>query len=198
MPSKLQLSHKTLLLLGLLRDHQMTGYDLNRIVLAHGHLYADLKKGNIYHLLDGLARQGYVSVTAQAGARGPRGERLLYKLTAGGRKAFVQLLREVLTTFQPADVGMASAIVYLPALEKAEAVALLRQRREVVEKRLREVTDELSPIDDRLLRLAGQHLIGAIEAELRWVTAAEKAVGRGAWRRGRQSQPRHAAETGKA
>ncbi len=36
--------HKALLILGLLQGGPKTGYDLNRIVRAHGELYTDLKK----------------------------------------------------------------------------------------------------------------------------------------------------------
>jgi DNA-binding PadR family transcriptional regulator len=167
-----RLSHKALLLLGLLLERPMTGYDLNRIVRAHGQLYADLKKSNIYHLLDGLARQGYLDVTAQPGARGPRRERLLYELTPAGREAFHNLLREVLTSYEPAFAGLASAVVFLPQLGKEEALALLRQRRELVAERRRLVAGELSGLEGGLVRLAGDHLLATIDAELAWVGEA--------------------------
>ena len=167
-----RLSHKALLLLGLLLDQPMTGYDLNRIVRAHGHLYADLKKSNIYHLLDGLARQCYLQVTAQPGARGPRRERLVYELTPSGREAFHSLLREVLTSFEPAFAGLASAVVFLPQLEKEEALGLLRQRRDLLAERRRLVAGELSGLEGGLVGLAGDHLLTAIDAELAWVGEA--------------------------
>jgi DNA-binding PadR family transcriptional regulator len=190
-PEAPRLSHKTLLLLGLLREGPMTGYDLNRIVLAHGHLYADLKKGNIYHLLEALQRNGYVSVKTQAGARGPRGERLIYKLTSAGEQGFVRLVREVLSSFEPSDVGLASAIVYLPVLGQEEALALLEQRRELVATRLRDVSDEISPVSNELLRLAGQHLVTIIESELKWVDAALEVVRRATWVKRPAKPPAH-------
>jgi DNA-binding PadR family transcriptional regulator len=176
-----RLSHKALLLLGLLLQSPMTGYDVNRIVRAHGHLYADLKKGNIYHLLDGLARQGHLHVSVQPGARGPRRERLVYELTGAGREAFHQLLREVLTSFEPAFVGLASAVVFLPELEREEALALLRQRRELVGERRRLVAGELSVSEGALLRLAGDHLLATIDTELTWVHEALEVVARTQW-----------------
>jgi DNA-binding transcriptional ArsR family regulator len=78
--------HKRLLLLGLLRHGPLSGYELNRIVRAHGDLYADLKKANIYYLLTRLAEDGLVEVEVQPGARGRRGERLVYRLTAVGKR----------------------------------------------------------------------------------------------------------------
>ena len=181
-----RLSHKALLLLGMLFREPMTGYDLNRIVRAHGHLYADLKKGNIYHLLDGLARQGYLHVTVQPGARGPRGERLIYELTQAGHQAFLRLLREVLTSFEPAFAGLASAVVFLPELDRDEAMSLLRRRRELVAERRRLVDGELSTLEGALLRLAGDHLLATIDAELAWVEEALRVVERTPWAGGHE------------
>jgi DNA-binding PadR family transcriptional regulator len=176
-----RLSHKALLLLGLLRHGPMTGYDLNRIIRAHGHLYADLKKGNIYHLLDGLARQGLLGVTAEPGARGPRGERLRYELTPTGGRAFLQLLRDVMTSFEPADAGLASAVVFLRELDREEALRLLRQRQELVRERRRLVADELSSLEETLPRLAGDHLLATIDAELTWVGTALRVIEDSEW-----------------
>src|SRR5690242_19416061 len=80
--------HKTLHLLGLLLAGPKSGYDLHRILRAHGELYADLKKANVYYLLDRLARDGFLSVQSEPGARGPRGERLIYTMTESGRERF--------------------------------------------------------------------------------------------------------------
>ena len=67
--------HKELHILGLLQSGPLTGYDLHRIVVAHGELFTDLKKGNVYYLLERLAARGALQVTAEAGARGPRRDR---------------------------------------------------------------------------------------------------------------------------
>ena len=82
--------HKILLLLGLLLRRPLHGYELHRIVRAHGELYADLKKGNLYYLLDRLAAEGYLKVQAEPGTRGARGERVIYELTDQGRARFVE------------------------------------------------------------------------------------------------------------
>jgi DNA-binding PadR family transcriptional regulator len=178
---RLHLSHKAVLLLGLLRNGPMTGYDLNRIVRAHGNLYADLKKGNIYHLLDGLARQGLLQVEVEPGARGPRGERLVYRLTEQGREAFLELLREVVVSFEPADAGLSSAVVFLAELGTAQALELLRRRRELVGERRRNVAAELAGVQGPMVRLAVDHLVKTIDAELSWVEEALRVVGGTDW-----------------
>jgi DNA-binding PadR family transcriptional regulator len=85
--------HKTLHLLGLLLNGPKSGYDLHRILRAHGELFADLKKANVYYLLDRLAKDRYLTVEAEPGARGPRRERLVYSITDQGRAHFEELLR---------------------------------------------------------------------------------------------------------
>jgi DNA-binding PadR family transcriptional regulator len=62
--------HKRLLLLGFLLQGPLTGYDLHRTVVAHGELYSDLKKPNLYHLLAGMEREGLVSQQIEGGASG--------------------------------------------------------------------------------------------------------------------------------
>jgi DNA-binding PadR family transcriptional regulator len=180
--AEVPLSPKALLLLGLLRRGPMSGYDLNRVVRSHGPLYADLKKGNIYHLLDRLATRGHLRVTVEPGARGPRGERLLYELTPSGREALLNLVRRAITAFEPADTGLASAVVFLTELDQEEAAALLRTRRDVIRERRAQVAAELGVLTQPLSRLAGDHQLALIDAELAWVTEAIALVEGGGWR----------------
>ena len=117
--------HKVLLLLGLLLQGPMYGYELNRIVRAHGALFTDLKKANLYHLLDILAREDSLTVKTETGARGRRGERLIYTLTAKGRTRFQQLLEEQVRSYEISHTGMEVAIVFLTCLPLEQAISLL-------------------------------------------------------------------------
>src|SRR5258708_8630823 len=124
--------HKELHILGLLQSGPLTGYDLHRIVVAHGELFTDLKKGNVYYLLERLAARGALQVTAEAGARGPRRERLIYALTDQGRQRFHHLLREVVRTYEVAHSGVEVGMFFLPFLDPRDAIHLLQERREAV------------------------------------------------------------------
>ena len=115
--------HKLLMLLGLLRQGPMSGYDLHRFVRSHGTVSADLKKANVYYLLDRLAADGYLHVQAEAGARGPRGERLIYTLTDLGRARFDELLREVLRSYDTVHTGVDVAVMFLGQLTQDDAPA---------------------------------------------------------------------------
>ena len=177
--------HKRLLVLGLLLRGPQSGYELHRIVAAHGDLYADLKKGNIYYVLDRLASEGLVKSTVEAGARGPRGERIVYRLTPAGRREFERLLREVITTFQPTHSGLDVATTFLATLPRPEARRLLKARRRAVAERRDFTAEQLDQVANRseFGQLAAAHLLGTMDAELAWIDQALAqlaAAGRGA------------------
>jgi DNA-binding PadR family transcriptional regulator len=171
--------HKVLILLGLLLNGSRYGYELHRIVRAHGDLYTDLKKGNLYYLLDRLAREGDLAVQAEPGARGARGERLIYALTDQGRAHFATLLRDVLRAYEPAHTGVDVAVIYLFHLPSDEAIALLDERRRAVVARRASAAAELGEIAthtpaERVTagNLAADHLLSLMDAELAWIDRA--------------------------
>lgn len=167
---------RTLMVLGLLQRGPMHGYELYRIIVAHGALYADFKKPTLYHLLERLAEDGAVKVTSEAGARGRRGERLVYTLTAAGRRVFMDLLRDTLGAYQPVHTGLDVAIVFMARLPPADAIALLKTRRDTVLARRHLVSGEGKPPPPperaAAARLATSHALGLIDAELAWIGQA--------------------------
>jgi DNA-binding PadR family transcriptional regulator len=172
---------KTLMVLGLLQAGPRHGYELHRIVTAHGSLYADFKKPTLYHLLHRLTVQGAVVVHAEAGTRGRRGERLVFALTPAGSTKFQDLLRNALSTYDPAQTTFEMAAAYLPWIPASEAQELLRQRREAIEARQVEVVSELDhltgePPSQRLAArsLATDHTLCMLNAELAWMDRAAR------------------------
>jgi DNA-binding PadR family transcriptional regulator len=153
----------------------MHGYELHRVVAAHGELYADLKKANVYYLLDRLATDGCVLVRTEPGARGARGERLVYEITETGRQRFNALLRDVLGTFTPVHTGVDVAVAFLGMLPCAEAVELLRNRRRAVVEYRQMAGANLGEIRAPLPTvLAADHLLSIIDAELAWIDRSVK------------------------
>ncbi len=163
--------HKRLLLLGLLFERPLTGYEVNRIVAAHGDLYSDLKKSNVYYLLERLAREGLVAVNAEGGARGPRGQRLVYSLTAAGRTELVALLRRELGAYAPPHVGIDIAIMLIDHLPRDEARQLLMTRRRIVDQSVRMLESGLGPAAV-VPGSAGDHMLMLAGAERRWLERA--------------------------
>jgi DNA-binding PadR family transcriptional regulator len=169
--------HKTLHLLGLLLRGPKSGYDLHRILRAHGELYADLKKANVYYLLDRLARDGYLTVEAEPGARGPRRERLVYSISDRGRARFEELLREVLRTPEPSFSSVAAAIIFLDRLPREAAISLLEERRRAtLERRAEVVSQGEQPPSGLLSTVAVDHLLSLIDADLAWTDRTLEAI----------------------
>jgi DNA-binding PadR family transcriptional regulator len=170
---------KTLMVLGLLQAGPRHGYELHRIVVAHGTLYADFKKPTLYHLLHRLTVQGAVEVHAEGGTRGRRGERLVFALTPAGDTKFQELLRNALSTYDPGQTSFEMATAYLPWIPAKEAQALLARRRRAIEARHAEVVHELDhltsePASQRLAArsLATDHALSLLDAELAWMQRA--------------------------
>lgn len=169
--------HKELIVLGLLERGPQHGHELHRIVRAHGELYADLKKANLYHLLGRLQSQGCLKVKTEPGARGRRGERLVYAITEKGRRHFMALLRDVLQHYQSPHTGIEVAAVFIARLPVLEASALLQARWEAVAER--QALLERQFAGDRrgpAARIAADHILSMNAAELAWIERALAAL----------------------
>lgn len=169
--------HKELHILGLLLAGPKTGYDLHRIVVAHGELFTDLKKGNVYYLLDRLAQRGELSVTTEAGARGPQRERYLYAITEQGRQRFDHLLREVVRTFEIARTGVEVGMVFLPYLDRLDAMRLLEERRQAALARRADIAGEGRIHEGLFQELARDHMLSLLDAEVTWIERALRRLG---------------------
>lgn len=161
--------HKQLILLGLLLAGPMSGYRLHVVAAAHGELYRDLKKPNLYYLLGRMESAGLLRVKVESGARGPRRERLIYSITAAGRREFLTLLRQALEEYEPIRMGVEVAAVLLDHLPAAEASKLLRNRLEAVRAHRELVATQLGEADPGT---AADHVLLLIDAELAWLGRA--------------------------
>lgn len=172
--------HKELIVLGLLGERAMHGHELHRIVRAHGELYADLKKANCYHLLARLEERGYLRVRSEPGTRGRRGERLVYAITADGRRRLQELLRDVVTHFETPHSGVEVAAILMSSLPRKSAVALLRERERVVRARRAMLEKEFADFCNRgpFAQISADHMLAAVDAELGWIDRSFKRLKR--------------------
>ncbi|MCL4779455.1 MAG: PadR family transcriptional regulator [Gammaproteobacteria bacterium] len=182
---------RMLMVLGVLHAGARHGYELHRILVAHGTVYADLKKPTLYHLLARLAAQGVVDCRSEAGARGPRGERLVYSITAHGRAVFQELLRSVLGSYDDNGAGFQVAAGFLAWIPAPEAQALLRNRCTGLHRRREEiraaVDQHLALMQDGAMSeqqatsrfLSADHLLGMMDAELAWMEKTIEFLGQG-------------------
>ncbi len=156
---------RKLLLLGLLRGHEMHGYQLNEFIDSHLGASVHLKKPTAYRLLNNMAEDGWVTYREER--EGNRPPRRVYAITPQGEAAFQQLLRESLSDYKPVDFPGNIGLLFLDALPVEEALSLLQKRRAIVESMLQMVhTHEVHHQSYQLLLL---HQTRHLSTELEWV-----------------------------
>ena len=116
-----------LVILGLLRDQPMHGYELKQIIEEHMGDWTSIAFGSIYFALGKLSEEGLIEMAATE-KEGNRPSRSIYQITAAGRAEFLRLLREVWSELEEhyfeTDIGLA----FLNALPVDEIKSYLRQR----------------------------------------------------------------------
>jgi DNA-binding PadR family transcriptional regulator len=113
-----------LLVLGVVRGYgRVHGYRVGADLLSWGAgEWANVKWGSIYHALRQATRAGFLRDHDDIPGRTD------YELTERGEAEFGRLLREALRHPQPRPDVLGAALAMLPALPRAEALALLRER----------------------------------------------------------------------
>lgn len=131
---------RELLLLGLLRQQEMHGYQLNEFLLDELATCASIKKPTAYYLLKKLSEQEWVEESSEQ--KGHRPPRRVYRITPQGEAAFQRLLRELLPRYTPTYFDNDLPLAYLHELPPQEAKELLLQRRE----QIRQVQEALQAV----------------------------------------------------
>ena len=156
---------RELLLLGILRQQEMHGYQIAEFIDHNLGICTDLKKPTAYFLLEKMHSAGWIEYShSQEGKRPPR---RVYHITPAGEQAFQQLLRENLASHTPLyfvdDVGLA----FLDTLPAApEAAALLRQRLTALHLRLQML--QAAPQHPGRAQWMVEHQTNHLQAEIHW------------------------------
>lgn len=132
---------KKLLLLGILAEHSMHGYQLNEL-LKSGSNAIRIGKANAYQLLSKLEKEGFVEGKEERVA--PYPPRLVYAISKAGKAEFARLLKERLAKHIPSEFPDAVSLNFIDTLESDQAVMLLEQRAA----RLADRCDSLGTISD--------------------------------------------------
>lgn len=123
------MSATRLLVLGVVRGYGRThGYRIGTLLLSWGAGdWANVKWGSIYHALRTLTDRGLLTDHLDVPGRTE------YALTERGEAEFQALLRTALRRPATRADQLGAALAMLPALPRAEAVGLLRERRAALE-----------------------------------------------------------------
>ncbi len=158
---------RELLLLGLLQEEGRHGYELHDFIEKYMQSCVELKKPTAYYLLEKLAKGGYVTETVEQS--GNRPARRVYKLTKEGEDHFQLLLRENLRQYIPVRFANLVGLAFLDNIVPAEAIPLLRQRRESMAILLADA--ETAPAHLGAFQLLIDHQVAHLRAELDWLDA---------------------------
>lgn len=175
------MSTTRLLLLGVLLDKSLHGYEVRReLELWQAENWANIAYGSIYFGLKKMAEEGLLEAAEQAGRSGS--SRTAYTITPAGRQEFHRLLSQHWwDTGAPKDPFVA-ALTFMPQMETSDLLAAFRHRAATVRAHL-EMTDHLV---EQKTKHAGRH-IGEImryasvhgRAELAWLDEVIAKVERG-------------------
>jgi DNA-binding PadR family transcriptional regulator len=163
-------------LLGLLARGERHGYDLKRQYDSRFPAARPLAFGQVYAALDGLTRRGWVerAGTAKAGAA----ERTSFRLTAAGRSELDRWLAEVEPPAPHAgNPFQLKVTLALLAAGRDVAATYLRAQRSAHLARMRDYVRVTSdPAASLAAVLAADYALTHLEADLRWLEAAEARV----------------------
>lgn len=156
---------RKLLLLGMLRDHSMYGYQINELIDTHLGSSISLTKPTAYRLLNQMTEDGWIEFNEEQ--MGNRPIRHVYSILPSGEDAFQKILRESLADFKSTPSHGTYAIAFLHAIPTEEALPLLQTRRERVE----EFLNSLSVDEDHHggFGYVILHQIYHVKAELAWL-----------------------------
>jgi len=162
-------------LLGVLAAGPAHGYELKR---EHDLRFPSAKPlafGQVYATLGRLERDGLVEARESSQGGGP--ERTTYAVTTAGRQALLDWLAEPETAGPyPADDLVRKTVTALRM--GADATTYLQRQRQEHLRRMRELLALQEATEDTSARIAVDHVISHLDADLRWLETAAERVAR--------------------
>jgi DNA-binding PadR family transcriptional regulator len=154
-----------LLLLGILRQREMHGYQLMEFIERDLSTCSDLKKPTAYYLLKQMAEDGWISEEqVQEGNRPPR---RVFRLTTSGEAEFNRMLRANLSAYTPSYFSNDIGLAFVDQLPPSEARPLLDRRRAALTSALAIL--EAVPQHRGSFQYAIDHQITHLRSELGWL-----------------------------
>jgi DNA-binding PadR family transcriptional regulator len=167
-----------MVILGLLRDRPLYGYELKQIIEEHMGDWTSIAFGSIYFALDKLTDEKFVEKAAVE-REGKRPSRCVYQITKAGRGEFLRLLRESWQAFEQQYFDLDVCLLFLSDLPAKEVIGYLRKRQII----LKEILEHLKIHRAEQLKLPDvprhaaaifDHSTLHTQAELTWVNGLLK------------------------
>lgn len=155
-----------LLILGLLRAQNQHGYQIMEFVERQLGNLTKLKKATVYYELKRMEEQGLVAVRIEQDEGRP--PRRIYSLTERGEALFFEQLRESLRDDDPLSSATITGLIFLDALDRAEACQLLAEKVTGLRQQLALYHRAPSHGPGATLDLVIQHVSARLEMEIGW------------------------------
>jgi DNA-binding PadR family transcriptional regulator len=129
------MSRNELVVLGLLKQKPMYGYQLHQEIRRTGmEIWAEVNLSSIYNTLNRIQQSGMVREKKEKPGRMP--ERSVYHIAEKGKKKLTSLLRQIFSDdrIRPADLML--GIFFIQGLPKREALDCLKSKVGVMQKLL--------------------------------------------------------------
>lgn len=163
-----------LVILGLLREKPLYGYEIKQIIEEHMSDWTSIAFGSIYFALDKLADEQFVEkVNIEQDNKRPA--RSVYQITESGRAEFLRLLREGWQQIERQYFALDICLFFLESLPLDEVKAYLEKRQATLQMTLGYLethrAEQLSnPEVPRLATAIFDHTFVHNQAELNWVS----------------------------
>ena len=157
---------RKLLLLGMLLQHDMYGYQINELIDAHLGSSITLTKPTAYRLLHNMAEQGWISYREEK--VGKRPTRRIYTITEIGEIKFQELLKSCLGQYEPAEITSTVCIAFLDTLPLEEVLPLLERRRAAIEELIVSMKSDQGHHGG--FQFTIDHQIRHLETDLEWIS----------------------------
>jgi DNA-binding PadR family transcriptional regulator len=171
-----------LAILGLLAHEPMHPYGMQQLLRQWGkHEVVNVgQRATLYKVIGRLRDAGLIAVRGTARDQ-QYPERTVYALTDAGRQTSVEWLHDMLATPRREFPEFPAALAFLPLVDPAETLTLLRRRRELVTKELAHFEALIAATTDlpRVSSLEIEYLHAVTTAELRWVDGLIRDLGTG-------------------
>ena len=161
-----------LVILGLLRDRPLYGYELKQIIEERMGDWTNIAFGSIYFALGKLADEGFIEQIAVE-QKGRRPSRSVYQITESGQTEFLRLLHQVWDQVERHYYTIDIGLVFASVLPVTEIKNYLRGRIAEMEGIVRHVTEHRAeqlaqPNVPALAAAVFDHSLAHFQAELSW------------------------------
>jgi len=161
-----------LVILGLLRDQPLHGYEIKQIIEEHMGDWTSIAFGSIYFALGKLSDEGLIEKIATE-KEGNRPSRSVYQITEAGRSEFLRLLRKVWSEPEQQYFAIDIGLAFMNALPVDEIKGYLRQQVAQLEVVLQHLDshqqEQMSQTDiPRSAEMIFEHSRAHVAAELSW------------------------------